>query len=251
MNIHDARFPRSAPASLCAAMLLALTACGGGGGGSASPAATPSSMTVSGTAASGKALAGATISVSCVQGTASATADANGQFNVALKAVLPCLVTATANGRTFHSVAFASGTFNVTPETDLLLGYLSGQLGTDEAGLLASFASNARFQLVLGNQTDVLNAQTAVVTSLQQHFALTLSVPNFLTTPFIPNHQGIDHDLDALQAAGAIGDGGPQIATLSIVTAAGAAQPIPATPSTTTPGGGTGNAGSSNSGGMM
>ncbi|CAG4893353.1 carboxypeptidase-like regulatory domain-containing protein [Paraburkholderia gardini] len=254
MNIQITRFSRPALASSCAALLATLTACGGGGDGGVSAgtaAATPVNMTVSGTAASGKPLAGATISASCVRGSASASADANGQFSLTLSAVPPCLITATAGGTPFHSVAFAGGTFNVTPETDLLLGYLGGQLGTNEMGLLTGFAGNARFQQVLGNQTDVLDAQTAVVSSLQQRFALTLSVPDFLTTPFVPDNEGLDHDLDALQAAGAIDDGGAQSATLSFVTAAGAAQPLPATSPGTTAGGGTGNAGSANSGGMM
>ncbi|CAG4927490.1 hypothetical protein [Paraburkholderia saeva] len=257
MNISVAHFSCPALASSCAALLATLAACGGGGsnasigvGSSAGSAATPTSMTVSGTAASGKPLATAMVSLACVQGAASANADANGQFTVTLNAVPPCLITATASNHTFHSVAFAGGTFNVTPETDLLLGYLSGQLGTNETGLLAGFALNARFQQVLGNPTDVLNAQTAVVSSLQQRFALTLSVPNFLTTPFVPDNEGLDHDLDALQAAGAIDDNGPLSGTLSFVTAAGATQPLPATPPSAM-GGGTGNTGSSNAGGMM
>ncbi|TAL96728.1 MAG: hypothetical protein EPN73_09050 [Paraburkholderia sp.] len=254
MNIHVARFSRPALASSCAALVATLAACGGGGDGGVSAgtsAATPVSMTVSGTAASGKPLADAAIGVSCVQASASTSAAANGQFSLTLSAVPPCLITATASGHTFHSVAFASGTFNVTPVTDLLLGYIGGQLGTNEAGLLTGFAGSARFQQVLGNQTDVLNAQTTVVSSLQQRFALTLSVPDFLTTPFVPDNQGVDHDLDALQTAGAIDDNGPQGATLSFVTAAGAAQPLPATPPAATGGGGTGNTGSSNPGGMM
>jgi hypothetical protein len=258
MNIHVARFSRPALASSCAALLATLAACGGGGSGAsigtgssaAGSAATPTGMTVSGTAASGKPLAGAAISLACAQGAASANADANGQFSLTLSAVPPCLITATASNHTFHSVAFAGGTFNVTPETDLLLGFLGGQLGTNETGLLAGFALNANFQQVLGSQTDVLNAQTAVVSSLQQRFGLTLSAPNFLTTPFAPNNEGLDHDLDALQAAGAIDDNGPQSATLSFVTAAGAAQPLPVPPAATA-GGGTGNTGSSNTGGMM
>jgi hypothetical protein len=45
-----------------------------------------------------------------------------------------------------HSVAFAGGTYNVTPETGLLLSYLAAQLGTNESVLIAGFALNTQFQ---------------------------------------------------------------------------------------------------------
>ncbi len=237
MNIHDVRFVRPALASLCAASLSILAACGGGGNGGMT-----STVTLTGTAASGKALNGAAIVVNCSPGSATATADANGHYNLTLNGSPPCLMSASANGIMLHSLAFAGGTFNTTPQTDLLLVYLAAQLGTNEAGLVAGFASNTRFQQVLANHTNVLNAQTAVVTNLQQRYALTLAAPNFLTTPFTVGQPGVDSDLDALTKAGAIdGNGAPDAAAISLMAAAGAAQPLPATPATTPSSGGTGS----------
>jgi hypothetical protein len=133
----------------------------------------------------------------------------------------------TSGGTTLHSLAFAGGTFNTTPETDLLLVYLAAQLGTTESGLIANFASNAQFQQALANQSNVLNAQSAVVANLQQHYAVTLSAPAFLTTPFTVGQAGVDSDLDALAKAGAIDSNGmPDPAAIALMAQAGAAHPL-------------------------
>ena len=200
-------------------------------------------VTLSGTAATGKALASATVSFSCAQGSGSALSDGGGHYSITFNATLPCILTVTSGGTTLHSLAFAGGTFNTTPETELMLVYLASQLGTNETSLIAGFPSNSQFQQVLGNQTDVLAAQSAVVTNLQQRYALTLTAPAFLTTPFIVGQAGVDSDLGALTPAGAIdANGMPDPAAVSLLSAAGPAHPLARTSAPSSGTGGTSGA---------
>ncbi len=221
-------------------------ACGGGGGGGSSSVTT---VALTGTAATGRALANAAIRIDCAQGSTTVAADTNGNYHAMFGAAMPCLIAATSGGTVLHSTAFAGGTYNVTPETDLLLSYLAAQLGTNGSGLIASFAVNRQFQQVLGSQTDVLAAQAAVVQILQQTYRVTLSAPSFLTTPFTVGTQGEDSDLQVLLARGAIdANGEPAAAAVSAVTAAGAGHPFATAPATGT--GGTGAGGTGSPGGM-
>jgi len=210
-------------------------------------------VALSGTAATGKALANAMITIACAQGSTSVAADANGNYRATFAAAMPCLIAATAGGTVLHSAAFAGGTSNVTPETDLLLAYLAAQLGTNESGLIGGFAVNTQFQRTLANQGDVLAAQAAVTQILQQTYSVTLATPNFLTTPFTVGTQGEDSDLQTLLARGAIdANGEPDAAAVNLVTTAGAAHPF-ATPPATGTGtgtGGTGGTGTGSPGGM-
>lgn len=233
MNTHDARFVRTALATLCVASCAALIGCGGticisSGGGCALINPLPN-LALSGTAAIGHALASASVNFSCVQGTGGALSDGGGHYSATFNATLPCIITATSGGTTLHSLAFAGGTFNTTPETELMLVYLASQLGTSEASLIAGFPSNAQFQQVLANEAEVLAAQSAVVANLQQHYAVTLSTPAFLTTPFVVGQVGVDSDLDMLATAGAIDANGlPDPAAVSLLAAAGQAHPVAA-----------------------
>src|SRR5258707_764298 len=189
MNIRQQYFIRPVGAMLLTASVALVASCGGGGGGSAS---STSMISIAGTAATGKALANATINVDCVRGSMSVAADANGNYHATLAAVPPCMITATSGVTMLHSVAFAGGTYNVTPATYLLLSYLAAQLGTNESGLVAAFTANAQFQHALASQADVLAAQAAVVQILQQTYGVTLSTPNFLVTPFAVGQPGVD-----------------------------------------------------------
>jgi hypothetical protein len=228
-----------------------LAGCGGGSGGS-NASSTPM-VSLAGTAATGKALANATINIDCARGAMSVAADANGNYQATFDAVTPCMIVASLGETTLHSLAFAGGTFNVTPETDLLLSYLAAQLGTNESGLVAGFALNTQFQQVLQNQTEVLTAQAAVVQSLQQTFGITLAAANFLTTSFAVGQPGEDSDLEALLGQRAIdADGDPDATTVTLVATAGAAHPIATSSNTSTSGtGGTGVGGTGSPGGMM
>ncbi|WP_109482592.1 hypothetical protein [Paraburkholderia sp. C35] len=230
MNLCIARYTRIGLSVACAAWLATLAACGGSAciGFDACVSSNPTQqLALAGTAATGRALASATVSVNCAQGAGSVLTDGGGHYSLAFNAILPCVVTVTSGGTTLHSLSFSSGTFNTTPQTELLLVYLAAQLGTTESNLIANFASNAQFQKALANQTTVQNAQSAVVTNLQQHYAVTLSVPAFLTTPFVVGQTGVDSDLEALAKAGAIDSSGlPDAAAIALMTQAGGANPL-------------------------
>jgi hypothetical protein len=254
MNTDNSCFVRPALAALCVASLATLVACGGSvcvgfdgcGGGNGIP-----NVAISGTAATGRALASAMVSFSCAQGSGSTLSDGGGHYSITFNATLPCVLTVTSGGTALHSLAFAGGTFNTTPETELMLVYLASQLGTNETSLIAGFPSNSQFQQVLANQADVLVAQSAVVTNLQLRYAVTLTAPAFLTTPFIVGQAGVDSDLGALAAAGAIdADGMPDPAAVSLLSAAGLAHPLTTTSTPSSGTGGTGGTGSG-TGGMM
>jgi len=248
MNTPHARSIRPALAALC---VTTLAGCGGSfcvGLDSCGGTIGSQTVAISGTAATGKALASATVSLGCAAGSGSVLSDGGGHYNVTLNAFLPCIVTVTSGSTTLHSLAFAGGTFNTTPETELMLVYLASQLGTSEATLIAALPNNARFQQALANQTNVLAAQSAVVTSLQQRYLLTLTTPVFLTTPFIVGQVGVDSDLGALATAGAIDANGlPDPAAVSAVSAAGFAHPLTGNSGS---GSGSGSASASGSGSM-
>ncbi|REG58056.1 hypothetical protein B0G80_0697 [Paraburkholderia sp. BL6669N2] len=245
MNIRQQQIVRPVGAALLTASVAWLAGCGGGGGGSGT-----SMVSIGGTAATGKALANATIKIDCARGSMSVAADANGNFHATLGAVMPCMIAATSGVTMLHSVAFAGGTYNVTPETDLLVSYLAAQLGTNESGLTAGFPVNSQFQQVLANQTDVLTAQAAVVQNLRQTYGVALSTPSFLTTAFTAGQPGEDSDLEALLARGVIdANGEPDTAAVALMTSAGAAHPLMAAPNSGTGGAGVGGLGSM--GGMM
>lgn len=251
MNTHYACFVRPALAAICVASLATLVACGGSacigldscGGFIGTP-----NVAISGTAATGTALASAVVSFTCVQGSGSTLSDSGGHYAITFNATLPCILTVTSGGTSLHSLAFAGGTFNTTPETDLMLVYLASQLGTNESGLIAGFPSTSSFQQVLANQADVLAAQSAVVTNLQQRYAVTLTAPAFLTTSFTVGQAGVDSDLGVLAAAGAIdANGMPDQIAVSLLSAAGLAHPLT---TTSTPSAGTGGTSSTGSGMM-
>jgi hypothetical protein len=230
MSRHDARAVSRIPAALATASIVLLASCGGNacigldtcGTGNTAP-----TVSVAGTAATGRALANASIGLSCVGGSGTAVSDGGGNYTVTVNGSPACILTATSGSTTLHSVAFADGTFNVTPETDLMLTYLAAQLGTNEGTLITTFASSTSFQQALASQSDVLAAQSAVVTNLQTSYKLTLAVPSFLTTPFVVGQAGVDSDLTALQNAGALDPSGmPASAAVSLLTAAGQAHPL-------------------------
>jgi len=230
MNLHEARYVRGTLTVLGLASLAALGSCGGStciGFDACTGGTVTQTVSLNGTAATGKALASATVTANCAQGAASTLSDGGGHFNFTFNGAAPCVMTVTSGATTLHSVAYASGTFNLTPETDLMLVYLAAQLGTSEANLIASFATSSQFQQALANQSNVTAAQSAVVTNLQQRYALTLTVPAFLTTSFVVGQPGVDSDLTALAHAGAIdANGMPDPAAVSLMTTAGSSHPL-------------------------
>lgn len=251
MNTRFLSFRPAGNALLLMLGVVLLAACGGGGGsGGSSP---PPSIALSGTAATGRALPNAMLGIVCAQGSTSASTNASGAFQATLSAAAPCLITATSGSTVLRSTAFAGGTFNVTPETELLLVYVAAQLGTTEGTLINNFPRNAQFQQTLANESTVLNAQAAVVQGLDTEYHLTLSVTNFLTTAFVVGKPGVDSDLQALLAAGAIDSNGePDPVAVTLMMTLGAQHPLPPAP-ITPPGttGGTGTGGTGGGVGMM
>ncbi|WP_175888879.1 hypothetical protein [Burkholderia cepacia] len=228
MNLHPRRFIRPALGTLCVATLAALQACNGDACFGVDVCFNNNTQTValSGTAATGDALASAQVTVSCVTGSATTLTDGGGNYRVTVNAALPCVVTVTSGGTSLHSLAYAGGTFNTTPATELMLVYLAAQLGTNTAALIGNFQGNPRYQQAMNSPNTVQAAQSAVVTSLQR-YSVTLTAPAFLTTSFTVGQPGVDSDLVALAKAGAIDTNGmPDPAAVTLLTQAGAAHPL-------------------------
>ena len=230
MTANRALFLRPALGALCVAALATLPSCNGSvclGTDGCFDESDAQTISIAGTAATGRALANAIIRIDCADGGASTVSDSAGNYSATFVASLPCVVTASVSATTLHSVAFAGGTFNATPETELMLVYLASQLGTDVAHLITNFPSNGRYQQALESETDVFGAQAAVVTNLQQQYKLTLSVPIFLTTSFAVGQPGVDSDLIALANAGAIdANGMPDAQAVALLSQAGAAHSL-------------------------
>ncbi|AOJ28805.1 hypothetical protein [Burkholderia seminalis] len=229
MNIRYERFTRPALGVLCVATLAALQACNGDACFGVDVCFNNNTQTValSGTAATGGALASAQVTVSCAAGSATTLTDGGGNYRVTLNATLPCVITVASGGTRLHSLAYAGGTFNTTPETELMLVYLAAQLGTNTAGLIGHFQGSLHDQQVMNDPNAVQAAQSAVVSNLQQRYAVTLAAPAFLTTSFVVGQPGVDSDLVALAKAGAIDSNGqPDPVAVSLLQQAGAAHPL-------------------------
>ena len=230
MNIRPPHFTRPALGALCVAALATLAGCNGEacfGVDACFNDNNTQTVALSGTAATGGALASASVTVSCAQGSATTLTDGGGNYRVTVNAVLPCVISVASGGTNLHSLAYAGGTFNTTPETELMLVYLAAQLGTNTAGLIGNFQGSRRFQQAMGDPGIVQAAQSAVVTNLQQRYSVTLATPAFLTTPFVVGQPGVDADLGMLAKAGAIDSNGmPDPVAVSLLTQAGAAHPL-------------------------
>ena len=230
MNATAACVLRSAARLVSVASLITLGACHGDfcvGADGCFDDNGAQTVAISGTAATGRALASANVTITCVNGVATTQADASGNYAITVDAILPCIIAATAGNTTLHSLAFAGGTFNTTPETELMLTYLAAQLGTDTAHLLADFPNDGHEQQILENASDVTAAEAAVVSNLDQHYGVTLSTQSFLTTPFVVGQPGVDADLIALANAGALdANGMPVPAAIALIAQAGATQPL-------------------------
>ncbi|EDT43992.1 hypothetical protein [Burkholderia ambifaria] len=230
MNIRPPHFTRPALGALCVAALAILAGCNGEACFGVDACFNDNNMqtvALSGTAATGAALASASVTVSCAQGSATTLTDGGGNYRVTVNAALPCVISVASGGTSLHSLAYAGGTFNTTPETELMLVYLAAQLGTNTAGLIGNFQGNRHFRQVMGDPGTVQAAQSAVVTNLQQRYSVTLAAPAFLTTPFVVGQPGVDADLGMLAKAGAIDSNGmPDPVAVSLLTQAGAAHPL-------------------------
>ncbi|AOJ04743.1 MULTISPECIES: carboxypeptidase-like regulatory domain-containing protein [Burkholderia] len=179
---------------------LGLSACGGGGGGGATK---PTSF--NGTAALGAPFPNAVVTFTCRTGAASTTTDANGNYSLTALVQTPCVVTATDGTRTLHSLAPGAGLINITPLTELLVQYVSGQLKTSEPALFANFSGNANALALISDPVQINTAESAIVDLINRIFNITLGIRNFLSISFVAGSgAGADADLDALATTGAI-----------------------------------------------
>jgi hypothetical protein len=196
MKVQSTRVMALATAAL-------LTACGGGGG-SNSPA-TPTSITIAGTAARGAALAGATVSAKCAEGTTTVpttTADNGGVYTLTINgANLPCVLKAAGTeGSTFHSLVGGTGSTgsfvaNITPLTEMVVAHAAG---ASPASFYANFGSSSSVPLAkLDAGVAYVQAALAPVTDLAGLNPMTgaLVVGN-------PLDQKIDAAVAGLAAAG-------------------------------------------------
>ncbi len=228
-------------AGLCAAMVVALASgCGGGGGGGS---------TLGGTAAVGSPIVGGAISVQCAGGSALTTTTSSvGAWAVSLSGqTLPCAVQVSggtvgvggvSNTLTYHSIAVAIDTVNVTPLTDLVVARLAGAspaawfgnpsyaaltrvnidtaltalntaLGlTSTLGTMSPFTSS--FSAATGDPMDnTLQAIAAALTSLTQTYANLLAS---VASNNLGAYSGFSAQLNSayagIKAAGSGGGGG-------------------------------------------
>jgi hypothetical protein len=172
----------------------------------------------------GAALSNATVQLTCKNGSGTTTTDANGAYTVTFGFDAPCAITATSGPVTIYSFASSTGTFNVTPLTELLLDYIAADQGTTLATLVAGVSSNASYQAALTNSGLITGGESAIAQILSKMYGISLATTSFLSASFTPGQPGLDANLDALQTAGAFNsDGAPSSALLAAVIAAGAA----------------------------
>lgn len=199
--------------------VLILAGCGGGGGSSSSsvPPAT-SHVTLTGVVASGAPVAnGAGYALDAATGTTIPfSTDANGNYTVTLNGYSgPFLlhligINATGSPVNLYSLATTSnsgGTVNITPLSDVVLGYAAG-LNTQslETYCTSNISAcptelNAIYASLSAANTNVVNAISSVLPStLPNGF-------NVFTTSFTANNTGVDSVLDQITVTPAPGSG--------------------------------------------
>jgi hypothetical protein len=218
---------------------IALAACGGNSGdGGTPPPVTPTSLSLSGTAATGAAIAGGTVTAKCAAGAATtATTGADGRYTLAVSSgALPCALQVTSSdaATTLYSVAAGSGssaTANITPLTQLVVASLTG---ADPATLFSGFDSSHASAVTT---SAITQAEASVVATLSAA-GIDISALGDLVTGALTaatsttTGNAYDAALDTLQAtlaASTDGDGNAMtLATLtSAVASASPAAPAP------------------------
>lgn len=207
-----------------------LTACGGGGGGGGG-----SALTLQGTAAKGAPLVG-TVTASCKTGTGTAVSNLDGSFSVVVSnGVGPCLLAITpTGGATLYSVTSGSGatqTANITPMTNLLVGYLRNVPGMKAADPEAWFALPAVKALLADTAALTARIVNDFVPALKALLpSLSVANADFLFTAFTasPTSSATDADLEKLKTAGIVtATGAPSaVATSSLAVAASNDSPV-------------------------
>lgn len=146
---------------------------GCGGGSSAISTTTPSTGTLSGTAAVGAPIVGGTVAITCASGPApsgGSTSSTGGWSATLATQTLPCgvqvsggSINGAANSQTYQSIAYALGTVNITPLTSLIVANLTGStspLAQSQLAALNPAAVNTAVSTALSNVTTALGATT-------------------------------------------------------------------------------------------
>jgi hypothetical protein len=206
--------------------LFALAGCGGGGGSGAS-ASTGTSVTqvsMQGTAAVGAPMAGASIVVIDTKGaTATATADANGQYTVQITGMTAPLVVLASGPNdtdaTQVSVVPSMGTgstvvANATPLTTAVSALLTS---TGNASDLASNSTVLAAVTPASVAAAVNNLKTALTPILAAN-SVNATTFDPIGTPFTANHTGLDGVIDAVQVVAAPGGGEELVSTADPTT---------------------------------
>lgn len=171
-----------------------ITACGGGGGSTASGGGGSGTITLTGVVAVGSPIVGGTVTLKCATGNSlTATTNYAGAYSITLSGqALPCAaelsggsINGVPNTISYHSIATASGTLNVTPLTDLMVANLTG------AAPSTWFANPTTLSAV--TSTQVNTALTNTVTALG--ITTTLGANNPITTSFSAVNGGVMDDL--------------------------------------------------------
>ncbi len=150
-------------------IVLAVTGCGGDSSSSnrsgpvGGDPSTPSSSSLTGTAAIGAAIQAGTVSAECVDGsgfTSTVITNADGSWtgNIASTA-LPCVLTVTggAPSVTLRSYASQPGTINITPITDMALALTTGQA---DGSWIATPGNWPDASTIASKKTELLAAMT-------------------------------------------------------------------------------------------
>lgn len=140
---------------------------GCGGGSSAIGTTTPSTGTLSGTAAVGAPIVGGTVAITCASGPApsgGSTSSTGGWSATLATQTLPCgvqvsggSINGAANSQTYQSIAYALGTVNITPLTSLIVANLTGSTSPLVQSQLAAL-NPAAVSTALSNVTNALGA---------------------------------------------------------------------------------------------
>jgi hypothetical protein len=154
-----------------------------------------STGTLSGVAAVGTPIVGGNVAAVCASGsqltatTGSWTATLSGQTLPCALAVSGGTINGAANTTSYHSIAIAAGTVNITPLTDLLVANMAGQNPNAWFAGLGATSST----LTAYNQTAISTALSSLsgsLTGLKQ-----LNSTNPVTTSFTPTSGNVSDDL--------------------------------------------------------
>ncbi|CAA0122738.1 Uncharacterised protein [Halioglobus japonicus] len=207
MSILRNRVRNSIARPLCITLALSasvlLAACSGGSSNNDSaqqvvvspPDPTPTTQTLSGTAAIGAPVVDGTVTASCADGsgfTKDIRTETDGSWTGEIDSeALPCAIQVSGGTPpvTLHSVATAPGTINITPLTDLVLALATSQNPQDW------------FNSFDGSSADIAAASGDLLDTFASNGFNVPNTGNPFTTPFKTNGNGWDGLLDEIGQA--------------------------------------------------